>query len=452
MSDSPTSAARSLWQLAYPVIGLNLLGVTSLFVDTIMCGQLEDAETVLTALGFAGQIQFLFLVAMMGLTVGTVSLVSRAFGMGQGDRVRHIFLQSSQFTFFLGAAMGLLGALVSAPLIRLLGASPEVVEAAMQYLLPLFGGLLFSYLSLLYAGLLRGVGNTRLPLRVALFSNVLNVVLNYGLILGNFGLPALGLAGAAYGTVISQATGVVLLIGLLGRPGGPVGNLSFRPERFDGEVVRDLISIGGPSALDMSIINISLLAIVGMLGHGDDIAVAAHGLGLRVQALVFVPGVSVTQATAALVGQSLGASDEQGARRTLRASIGLCVGIMSGLGLLVVLLARPIVSLFGVDGGSELMELSLLWLRVLSLGMPLLGLHLAFNGLLQGAGATGTGLRINFATTFLFQIPASWLLGIGLGLGPLGIWVGFPLSYILKVALDFLAYRQGGWVRLGLHA
>jgi putative MATE family efflux protein len=446
------SVAHQLWKLAAPIIGINVLSVLTLAVDTAMCGRLENSETVLKALGFAAQIVFLLMVAMMGLTVGTVAIISRAHGAREGARVNHALAQSTMLTVLVGAGVAIAGNVFAAPLLRALGASEDVVYEGMQYLGPLLGGAVFYYLTILFGGVLRGVGNTRLPFIVALLANAINVVLNYALILGNLGMPALGAQGAAIGTIVSYAINAGLLITLLRR--GAVAGLfvPLRPRRIDGPLARELFRVGAPAALDMLILNVAFLSIIGMLGRIDEVAVAAHGIGLRIQALAFVPGLSVSQATGAMVGQALGAHDIDRARQVTRASVVMCALIMSGLGFAIIAAAYPIVRIFDVSAGTPLEAYSIQWMYLLGYCMPAVGVHIAFVGLLQGSGTTNTSLIINFVGTVLFQVPLSALLGYTAGLGAFGVWLSFPLSFVVKAALGWWAYKRARWARVGVHA
>ncbi len=447
---SRRTIGRELFRLAAPIIGLNVLSVLTLAVDTAMCGRLDNAKDALTALGFATQIVFLLLVAMMGLVVGTVALVARAHGAQDQDRVSHLVRQSTQLTIVIGIGMGSIGFIFAELIVTALGAAPHIAALAAEYLRPLMLGATFYYLMILYGAMCRGVGNTRLPFLVALVANTLNVALNYGLILGNYGLPALGVQGAAIGTVISQIVSVTIMVIILKR--GTVQGLvlKLRPRKLDRKLARELFSIGFPAALDMVILNASFLSVVGMLGRIDDLAVAAHGIGLRVQAIAFVPGLGISQATAALVGQALGASDIDRTRQIIRSSIFFCVGVMSFLALVFIVAAYPIVSIFDVAPGSAVEGYAVLWMRILGYGMPLFGVHIALIGLFQGSGATRISLRLNFIGTVFVQIPLSALLAFPFGLGALGLWLSFPLSYIVKLALGIAAYRTGSWAKTGL--
>jgi putative MATE family efflux protein len=444
------SIPRQLWDLALPVIGLNVLTVLALAVDTAMCARLpgDEAEVALAGLGFATQIIFLLMVAMLGLTVGTIAIVARAHGAGDHERVEHVLRQSIQLTILVAVGVAIVGNLVAAPVLRMLRAEGPELAAGVAYLRPLLTGTVFYYLMILFAGVLRGVGQTRLPFRIAIGVNLLNFVLNYGLILGNYGLPALGVQGAAIGTLLAYAFGATCYFILLRR--GAVEGLHPRMglSPIDRPLARQLAKIGWPAALDMVILNAAFLSIIGMLGEIGPEAVAAHGVGLRVQALAFVPGLSISQATAAMVGQALGRGDVDAANQTIKASLVMCTTVMTVICLAIVASAWPITRVFDLDPDGEVARLTVMWMTILGLGMPIVGPWIAFVGMLQGSGFTMLSLRINALATAL-QIPLSFVLGFTLALGPAGIWVAFPLSFVLKAALGYVVWRRQNWAKTG---
>lgn len=446
---SDRSISRQLFQLAWPIIGLNVLNVLALAVDTAMCGRLPNSEVVLTGLGYAAQFVFLILVFMIGLAVGTVALVSRAHGGDDADRLQRVLAQSTQLTVGIGIVVAIAGNLAAPHILGLLGSSPESTAAALPYLRLMLGGCVFYYLNILYGAVLRGVQNTRLPFLIALGSNVVNFAINYCLILGNFGFPQLGVRGAAIGTVVAYAVGAIAYVFLLSREYVRGVRLKVALQGLDRAMVRQLLRIGLPAALDMLILNAAFLSIVGMLGRLDQLAVAAHGIGMRIQALAFVPGLSVSQATGAMVGMALGSVDPERARSVTRASVLLCTGIMTVLALIVVVFAHPLVAVFDVAPHSELGELAVTWMRILGLGMPLVGPHIAFIGCLQGSGSTYSSLGINLVGT-LVQVPLSLVLGFTLGMGVAGVWLAFPLSFLVKTSHGLVLYRRGRWARTGV--
>ena len=444
----PRPIPRQLFDLALPNIGLNVLTVLALAVDTAMVARMEGSDAALAGLGFASQIVFLLMVAQMGLTVGCVATVARAFGAREPERVAHVLQQATMLTLIMGGIIAVLGNVVAPSILRLLGAEGDALDQGLRYLRPLLTGTVFYYLNLLFAGVLRGVGNTKLPFLVAVVINIVNVVLNYGLILGNYGLPALGVQGAAIGTLCAYASGTVAMVVLLNTGAQPGLSVPLRLVRLDGPLAGRLFKVGWPAALDMLILNAGFLSILGMLGRITPAAVAAHGIGLRIQALAFVPGMSISQATAAMVGQALGAGDVARANAVIRASIGLCTAIMTTLGLAFIAGAYPLTALFSLERGTPIAELAVLWMKVLGVGMPIVGVWIALVGMLQGSGFTNTSLRINLAATTV-QIPLSYLLGFTLGLGPLGIWAAFPISFFIKMVWGLFEWRGQRWAVTG---
>lgn len=445
---SQREVVTELIQLAWPIVGLNVLQVLALAVDTAMVGRVEGGESALAGMGYASQLAFLLMVAMIGLTVGTVAFVARAYGAGQPERVHHLLHQSTQLTVGLGLTIAVVGNLIALPLLTLLNAEGAALDAGLAYLRPLLLGVVFNYLNILYAAVLRGVGNTRMAFVVALVMNLINVALNYGLILGHYGLPALGVQGAAIGTVISQAVAVVLMVVLLRRGAVPGVRPEIALRPLDGPLVRDLVRIGWPAAVDLVVLNAAFLSIIGLLGSISQLAVAAHGVGLRVQALAFVPGLSISQACGALVGNALGGRNLGNAHKAVWASVGLNLVVMSALAAVLYGYAGPIVQIFDVPPESETYRYAVMWMGLLAGSMPLAAVTISFTGLLQGAGATRTSLRLNAWTTGA-QIPASWLLGFPLGLGAWGVWFAFPASFAVKMIWAFIEYRRGHWAQTG---
>jgi len=450
------SIGQKLFELAWPLIGINVLGVLALLVDTLMCARLETAELTLTALGFATQINFLLMMGSIGLNVGVVALVARAHGADEPERANHVVAQGTWMVLVISALTAVIGPSVSPPLMTLLGASEPVQVEAMRYLEPMLVGSVCTYMAFLFMSILRGIGNTRLPLLVSLLVNMLNFVFNYALILGNFGMPALGVEGAAYGTLMAYGMGVVCYLLLMrGRRHGGTFNvaglrvsLSRRPEPA---LVGEIFKVGWPAALDMVVLNLGFMAVIAFLAQIDEVAVAAHSIGLRIQGLAFVPGIAVTMASAALVGQALGSLDVARAREVTRESVKLCLLLMTGMGLLLVGFDDALVRAFDVLPGSPLYEYSKTCVDVLGYSMPFFGVHIGLLGSFHGSGSTWLSLGLNMVGTLAVQVPVAYLLGIVWGMGPLGIWLCFPIGFACRAALEAWAISGSRWTRTGIH-
>jgi putative MATE family efflux protein len=439
-----------LFALAAPMIGLNLLTVSMYFFDAALCGRLPQGDSAVSAVGDGLQVVFLLMVAMLGLLVGTVALVSRAFGAGEHARVQHVLVQSTQLTLIVGVFIGLAGAALAEPIMIALGASDTVRELGVAYLRPLMLGTPMFYLGLLYAGVFRGVGNTRVPFVCALVANVVNAVLNYALVLGHFGAPALGVTGSAIGTDIAQTINAVMLVWLLRRGVVPNLHLPLVRKPVDRRLAGDLLRIGWPAALDMLVLNLGFMAAIAMLGRIDPATVTAHNIGMRVQSIAFVPGLGLAQATGAMVGQSLGAGDAARATRVVLAAIGLCTVIMIVLAIPIVVAAPQLVRVV-LEHPDRLVEVFAVdWMQILGLTMLPTAAALAFMGMFQGSGSTLKSLAINLCTTLAVQIPLAWLFGFVFDLGADGVWWSFPLAGAIKALWGYIVFRRGKWAVTGL--
>jgi Na+-driven multidrug efflux pump len=250
--------------------------------------------------------------------------------------------------------------------------------------------------------------------------------------------------------VIAQACNVVALMVMLRRGAIPDVRFSLRPRRIDRGLAVELYRVGWPAALDMLVLNAGFIAALGMLGRIDEDAVAAHGLGLRIQGLAFVPGLGVSQATAAMIGQALGAGDVERARRIARASMLLCVTIMGLIAFTIMITASPIVTIFNVSPDEPIGFYAIEWLRLLGLAMVPAGVNLALTGAFQGAGATRTSLWINFTTTIGLNIPVGILLGFGFGMGETGVWLSLPLVAVIRVTVFYAVFQRERWAVVGV--
>jgi putative MATE family efflux protein len=445
---------RQLLGLSLPLMGTMLATVAVPVVDVLMCGHIPDHGMSLSALGFAVQLWFLLNVASDGIAVGTVAVVSRAYGAGDVERVNRLVARSAQLALLLGAVIGIGAAILSEWTLRAIGASNDVAEAGASYLRMLMIGFPASFLAEGCLGpALRGLGNARIPFLCGLAGNVANVVLGYGLIFGKLGMPKLGIAGAGLGAAISRFVLLGLMILAIRRDviPGVVLRLRSRAAARSGEMGQ-IIRVGIPSWLEKLTFYLTMIGLVSMLAHIDEISVAAHAIGARLAAFLLVPAFGTAQATGALVGNALGGGSVEGAKRILRLSC-LMVAAMMLVGALATYAGAPwIAAAYDVPAGSLLDRYTVAWLRVVSFSVVLSGVLMAIGGLLLGAGATRTVMKINVASLLLVQLPLAAFLGFGTDLRAVGVWLSWPATLLVQLPLAFAAYRRGRWAVTGVHA
>lgn len=434
--------AQKVAALATPIVVSMLLGWASGFASVYMLSRL-GAET-LAGLGMANQISVMMLILVFGITTGTMALVARARGARNAGAASHILRQSLLLALLQSALIGVAG-FVSAPwLMRALGAEGVSADAGTLYLRILLVGLAFNSVDFTLSSTLRGVGDSMTPLRINLAVVVLNIGGSALLIFGPGPFPALGVAGAAIGSIGARAVGVAWGWALLrgGRSGFQWHPGSWSPDR---KMIRRILKIGVPSAVEVFIrsgSSIALMGVVARTGPGTA-AVAAYTVGLQVEMFSRVPSMGIGTAATSLVGQRMGAGDPASAERIGWLASGMSVALLGVLGLLTFLLAGPLAGAFSDDPGTA--RLTADYLRTLSLAQPLIALATVVAGALRGGGDTRFPMWAAFVGGWLFLIPAAWVVGVHLGWGPRAVWLTLALYHALFAALLAWRFRAGRW-------
>ena len=382
------------------------------------------------------------MVVASGLAAGATALVARAIGAGDRNAADRATAFSIALSLALAVPLAVLTFFLDAPLLALLGADPTTVEQGGLVLRALAFGIPGNLLMAVATGALTGAGDTRPGLVIGIGVNVVNLVLDYALIFGELGLPEMGLAGAAIATSVSFSLGGFAFLLLLWRGRRPVALGAGGFEGGWGES-RRLMRVGGPAALEQLILSLGFTAyLILILRFGAD-ALAAHQIGLRVQAFAFMPGFGFAAAAAALVGQGLGRGDAREAEDEGWNAIWLGLLVMMALSLPLYLAAEPLARLFTTD--AEALALGELWIRAIVLAMPAIALHFGAAGALRGAGDTRWPLFVSFAGLWLVRLPLAWLIGVELGYGMIGVWAAYIVEYYARAIVTTWRYARGAW-------
>jgi putative MATE family efflux protein len=428
--------------LATPIVVSMLLGWASGFASVYMLAKL--GADILAGLGMANQISMMMLILVFGITTGTMALVARARGARDASMASHILRQSLLLALVQSAVIGLLG-FVSAPwLMRALGAEGVSADAGTLYLRILLVGLAFNSVDFTLASTLRGVGDSMTPLRINLGVVVLNITISALLIFGPGPLPALGVAGAAIGSIGSRAVGMVwgwvLLRG--GRSGFQWKPGSWSPDR---KMIRRIMKIGVPSAVEVFIRSGSSIALIGAVartGAGTS-AVAAYTVGMQVEMFSRVPSMGIGTAATSLVGQRMGAGDPASAERVGWVASGMGVVLLGVLGLFMFVLAGPLAAAFSNDPATARATED--YLRTMALAQPMCALSTVVAGALRGGGDTRFPMWVAFLGGWVFLIPAVWVVGVQLAWGPRAIWLLLAVYHTLFAALLAWRFWAGRW-------
>jgi putative MATE family efflux protein len=446
------SLARPLFTLAWPIVVTQLLQVAYNIADTLWLGRLSTAAV--GALSLAFPIIFLLLSVGGGFTVAGSTLVAQYTGAGGGESAGKAAGQTLTFVTLLAVGLGILGFVLTGPLLSVLPADPEttlrVVPLAADYMRVFFLGTPFLFGFFVFSALMRGYGNTRTPMRVMALSVALNVVLDPVLIFG-WGpfVPALGVEGAAIATLIARAVATVVGLNILFfLPAGPDVALSnLRP---DTATIREIIDIGVPSALEQSTSALAMLTLTAMVVTFSPPVVAAYGLGNRLISLVFLPAMGLGRATNTMVGQNLGAGNPDRAEDAVRLAAFVGAGVMVVVAVLALSFTRPVVSVFMATGTAEAartIDLGVEYLRVRAVEFAFIGVLQVVLGAYRGAGNTRTALAFSLLSLWVGRVATVYLLSFVLGWGVTGLWVGMAAGNVLGAIAAGAWFTRGTWKR-----
>jgi putative MATE family efflux protein len=380
------------------------------FVDFVIVSAL-GSEAV-AAVGVAHQFYFSLFAVLAAVTTGTVALVARFIGAGDPHEADRVLRLSA----LLGCAIGI-ATMAAIPftgaIIGLFGVEAPVVARGASYLrILLFFNLPFTFAVVVSMGV-RGAGDVRTPLIIGVIVNVLNVILNYGLVYGRLGMPRLGTDGSALGTGIAITVSAAIWLALWAGDWLAVPRHGWT-EGFDGARARRILRIGVPTALEQGAWQLGLLLFLRLVAHFGTDPVSAYLIGVRILAFSFVPGLGFSMAGGTLVGQHLGADEpELAARAGWRANFG-AMAVMGSVGLAIILLAHPIARIFGATGENTV-GLTVTFIYILGAAQPLMAVEFALGGSLRGAGDTRFPLVSILSGLFVVRLGGALVVAEVLG-------------------------------------
>ena len=408
-------------------------------IDAYFIGRLGSLE--LSAYGFSFPVSLALNSLMMGLGVGTASVVSRTVGEGRAERVREVTTHAFWIGLFLALALAGLGWLALSPLFRLLGATPEVLPLIRLYLKVWFAGLPLILLPVIGNNAVRATGDTRTPSLALLLAAGLNALLDPLLIFGWGIIPRLELAGAALASVLSQGLTLVLLLAVLVRRDGMLE--AVRP-RLDALLAagRRIGAVAIPAAMTRVVFPLSMLLITGLVAtHGRD-AVAGLAVAARIETLVMIVILALSASLVPFVGQNWGAGRPDRARRGLRASLAFSLlwGLIASFALLV--LAPRVARLFSPD--PEIVATAADYLRIVAWSLGLQGASTLVSAAFNAAGRALYATAITLVRMFALYVPLAYLGSHLWGLT--GIFIGACAANAL-VGLGALGWGEAFFSR-----
>ena len=425
-----------------------LLQTVNSLLDVFFVGHLPQSRQALAATGVGGQVIFLLISLAMGVSVGTTALVARFIGGGDRDGASKATSQSITLSLFISTVCFLIfyaskDIIVGWLLHGAEGAAAGVLcsqflGAALLSTIPLF-------LMNAIMGSFRGLGDTRTPMLIQGAVIATHISFNVILIYGCLGFPRMGVQGAGTAFFLSILVGTILyFIALVKRT--PISDsLRLSEMKLELEWVNRILKIGVPAAIQSVIRTLGMMSFTGLLARTIEgsAGVAAMQIGLRAEALAFMPGFGYSVAAAALVGHSMGAKDIEGAEEYGWAANLQGVVVMSFMAVMFFIFANPISTLFTRDPSVQ--KLSAEYLQINAFCEPFIAIGIVLTGALQGAGDTVRPTFITFITMWVLRLPIAYLFMFTLNMQTVGAWYSMLISTTLAGLMTLALFRSGKW-------
>jgi len=431
---------KQLLRLALPIMGANLLQTLYNLADTFFLGRLGKEQVSAPTIAF-NIIMFLIVFAG-GMGMAGTTLISQSKGKQDQDKVDYYVSQTFTGMLLLSILLGGIGLLLMRPILLLLQVPDSVYPYVLSYMRIIFMGLPFMFLSFILRSVLQGIGDSITPLKIQIVTIVLNVILDPLLIFGIGPFPALSVAGAAIATVIARFSGSVIALYILisGRKGVQLKKKYLKPRK---QALMLIGKIGIPASIGHGISALGFTVLQGLVNTLGAAVIAAFGIGSRIINSFNMPAMGISQATAVLVGQNLGAKKPDEAGRIVGKAVkAVLIFIVTGM-TLTFFFGRHLVQFFIDD--PEVIALGAQQFRIVSVSVVFFSVFTVLNGAFQGGGDTKPIMILNISRLWLVRVPLAYLLIFTAGWGAAGIWWAMFASNFSVAAVNIILFRTGRW-------
>lgn len=426
-------------RVAGPIVLSNLLIAGYQVVNGFWVGGL--GSEAIAAVAASGPMFYVLVSLGSGLATAGSVLIAQYEGAQRGAAVDHIAAQTLLMVAGVAICFAGLGLLSAEPVLRAIGIEPRLQTLTAHYLSIAYIGMvpLFGFMAI--QGMLQAVGEVRFAFRVMLASVIINALLD-PLFIYTLGW---GVAGAAIATVTAQMLALALALHrvLSGRSALHLRARHFRP---DLPHMRRALGIGLPASVEQATRTFGSLVLMSLVAQFGTQALAAFGMGTRLMSLFFSPIMGLSVATAAVVGQNIGANRMDRAEATGRLCAWLGFGLLTALGLLL-LPAAPFIMRAMSPGDPEVVRLSTQFVYVVAPFLGVMAVPQALLGVFRGAGSTRQSMSISLVMQWGFQLPAAWLLAFMTSAAVRGVWWSYAVANVAATAIAVGWFLKGPWRR-----
>ena len=435
---------RSMLAIAVPIALQNIIGFGVQMLDTIMVGSLGD--TALSAASLANQPFFVFMIFSFGLASGGSVLIAQYWGRGNTDVVRRVMGISMRCVAVASVLFAAVCFSFPLQVMDIFSNEPDVIEAGAAYLRVVVLSYVFYGVSNCYLTALRGVENVKLATGVYCVSFFVNGFFNYAFIFGKFGFPALGLVGAAWGTVIARMSEFLIVALYSTFAEKKIGfrlRMIFQREReLWADFIRHSLPVVG-SELIWSLGSVTQAAIIGNIGS---VFVSANSIASVAQQLAMVMMFGVGNAAAVLMGKAIGAGRTEEAKKMGRTFLVIAMGVGVLSCGIILALRTPMLAFYNVSAGTKTLARDIMGVvAVIMLFAPLETTCIV--GILRGAGDTRFAFAVDAGCTWGIGVTMGYLAGFVWKLPILWVYVCLRSDVFVRIALCLCRVLKGDYIK-----
>lgn len=425
--------------LAVPSMIENFLQTIVGFVDTLFVSKIGLNEVA--AVGVTNAIMAVYIAVFMAMGVGASSLIARSVGAGHMDEAKAIARQSTWISAILGLAFGIITLFFAEPLLRLMGAEPRVLAEGIIYFRIVAVPSIFISLIMVFGSILRASGDTKTPMKVGIWINLIHIAVDYILIFGLFGWAGWGIAGAAWATTLVRVIGSLALFMQIQK-----SKLSFSIRKgTSSEFTLPLLKLSGPAAAERLIMRFGQVMYFGLIVRIGTDVYAAHVLAGNIEIFSYMPGYGLAVAATTLVGQHLGANRKEDAYHYGMLTMWIAVVFMAFVGVLLFVFSPMAASMFTKD--TNVIGMVTTALRIDAFAQPFLAIGLVIAGGLQGAGDTKSPMYSTAIGMWLIRVVGVYVLCLHYGMGIAGVWLSIAIDLVIRAG--YLTIRFKHKMRVG---
>ena len=425
-----------LFTMSLPIMISMLVQALYNVVDSMFVARVS--ENALTALSIAFPIQNLMIAVSVGLGVGLNAVVSRALGAKDTKGVNRAATNGIMLMFICGLLFMLGGATLVRPYFEMQTDIEEIVTSGIDYTSIVMMGSMGVFMQILFERLLQSTGRTMLTMFSQGIGAIINIIFDPIFIFGYFGFPKMGVAGAAYATILGQW--VAALLGLiLNIRKNPEVSISMKGFKPHGATIRLILSIGIPSVVMQSIGSVMTFLMNQILIAFSSTAVAVFGVYFKLQSFVFMPVFGLTNGTVPIVAYNFGARKGERMKKTIQYSVYAAIAIMICGALIFQSIPDKLLMLF--DASDEMLRVGVPALRIISLGFPLAGFGIGAGAVFQALGFSVYSMVISLIRQLVVLIPCAYLISMLTG-DVTGVWWAFVVAEVVSLTVSALYLRR----------